>query len=89
MMKKFLIGLTAIAGLVGLSGCQIGAKSFGGSYTVNLPKGEKLVNITWKESALWYLTRPMTEQDKAETYKFKEDSTYGVMEGTVTIKESK
>ncbi|AKQ08470.1 hypothetical protein PQE66_gp155 [Bacillus phage PBC2] len=89
-MKKFLIGLTAVVGLVGLSGCgQWGAKKFGGNYEVNLPKGEKLVNATWKESNLWYLTRPMTEEDKAETYKFKEDSTFGVMEGTVTIKESK
>jgi len=89
MMKKFLIGLTAIAGLVGLSGCQWSAKNLGGDYTVNLPKGEKLVNATWKQDSLWYLTRPMTDQDKVETYKFKEDSTMGVMEGTVTIKESK
>lgn len=73
-----------------LVGCsQIGAKSFGGSYTIELQQGEKLMNVTWKDNELWYLTKTMTDSDVAETYKFKEDSTFGVLEGTVTIKESK
>lgn len=88
-MKKLLIGLTFVVGLMGLSGCQYTAKNFGGDYTIDLPKGEKLVNVTWKDSNLWYITKPMTDQDKVETYKFKEDSNFGVMEGTVTIKESR
>ncbi|UGO51021.1 signal peptide-containing lipoprotein [Bacillus phage vB_BanS_Nate] len=88
-MKKFLVGLALVVGLTGLTGCQMATRKMGGSYDVNLPKGEKLVNVTWKESSLWYMTRPMTPEDKVETYKFKEDSTFGVMEGTVTIKESR
>jgi hypothetical protein len=72
-----------------LSGCQWAAKNLGGDYTVELKEGQKLVNVTWKESELWYFTKPMTEDDVAETYTFQEDSTMGVLEGTVTIVESK
>ena len=56
---------------------------------MELPKGEKLVEVTWKDSNIWYLTRPMKEDDEPETYTFKEDSEWGVFEGTVTIVESK
>lgn len=75
--------------LVSLTGCQWGARKFGGDYTHELPKGEKLVNVTWKEDSLWYLTEPMDKDDIAETYKFQADSVFGIFEGTVTIKESK
>lgn len=69
------------------SGSQALAKKFGGTATLDLPKGEKLMNITWKDDHLWYLTRPMTKDDKAETYKFKESSNWGVLEGTIKVKE--
>lgn len=89
-MKNLLIGLIFSLLIVTMTACgQIGAKNYGGEYTINLPKGEKLVNVTWKDADIWYLTRPMTDKDVAETYKFQEDSTFNVMEGTVTIVESK
>lgn len=87
-MKKVLaIALIAIS----LASCTENSrvKNWGGEGTINLPKGQKLVTITWKETQVWYLTRPMTENDTAETYKFQEESSYGVMEGTYTIIESK
>ena len=64
-------------------------KNFGGEGTINLPKGRKLVNVTWKETQIWYLTRPMDSSDVAQTYQFHEESSYGVMEGTYNIIESK
>ena len=64
-------------------------KSFGGEGTINLPKGRKLVTVTWKESQVWYLTRPMNSADSAETYQFQEESSWGVVEGTYNIIESK
>ena len=72
-----------------LTGCNPVARKMGGDMTVQLKPGEKLVNVTWKESSLWFLTRPMRANEPAETYKFKEDSTWGVLEGTVTIVEYK
>jgi hypothetical protein len=87
-MKKVLsILLVAIT----LASCTENArvKSFGGEGTLNLPKGQKLVNVTWKETELWYLTRPMDSADVAQTYQFHEESSFGVLEGTYNITETK
>lgn len=63
------------------------ARSFGGTMDVTLPCDQKMVMVTWKESSLWYATRPMHEDESAETYTFTEKSPYGMNEGTVIIKE--
>ena len=64
-------------------------KNWGGEGNINLPKGRKLVNVTWKENQIWYLTRPMNSNDVVETYQFQEESSWGVMEGTYNIIETK
>jgi hypothetical protein len=78
-----------LALVVGCLGCteQDRAKSFGGTMTVELQPGRKLVNVTWKETDLWYLTRAMRNDEAPETYEFQESSGMGVMEGKVIIKE--
>lgn len=65
------------------------AKEYGGTAKITLPPNKKLINVTWKETNLWYLTRPMTPSDSAETYTFQEESSYGIWEGTYIIKEVK
>lgn len=89
-MKKIL-GLLVAGILVTstLTGCQSATKSFGGSMTLNLKPNQKLEEITWKDDSLWYLTRPMPDEDIAETHTFQQQSEFGVFEGTVTIIESK
>jgi len=84
--KIFVLLLVVLA-----VGCteQSRAKQFGGDANVDLPKGEKLVVVTWKDADLWYLTRPFKEGDTVETYKFQESSSWGVMEGTIVIREHK
>lgn len=57
--------------------------------TVNLPKGQKFVNATWKESELWYVTRTMRSNEVSETFTFQEKSSYGMIEGKVIFVESK
>ncbi len=64
-------------------------KNWGGEATLHLPKGQKLLNVTWKGSQLWYLTRPMTDKDVPETYYFHEESSWGMVEGTYVMVESK
>ena len=87
MSKKIVAILMAV---IILSGCHETPRSFGGSMTLELPKGQKLEEITWKDdSALWYLTRPMREDEKPETHTFKADTEWGVFEGTVTVIESR
>lgn len=90
-MKKRLaiFAVTALA-LFGCSGCgNMVAKSYGGTISIDLPVGEKLSEVTWKDNNLWYLTRPMREGEEAETWTFQEKSNYGVMEGKVILKENK
>lgn len=87
-MKKLYL---AIGVIVMLGSCTENSrvKSFGGEGTINLPKGRKLVNVTWKETQVWYLTRPMNSTDVAETYQFHEESSWGMVEGTYNIVETK
>lgn len=71
------------------------AKKVGGTATVSLPPNTKLINVSWKtdpksgKSSLYYLYRPMRDNEFPETYRYQEDSTWGVLESTVVIKESR
>ena len=87
MKKVFLVVLSGML----LTSCTENerVKSWGGEGTIKLPKGKKLVNVTWKETQIWYLTRDMDSNDVAETYEFHEESSYGVVEGTYKINETK
>ena len=81
--------ITLMLSLV-LLGCEnVIAKQYGGSQTVLLPAGQKLLNVTWKDADLWVLFRPMKEGETPEKYFFHEKSTFGVLEGTVTLVETK
>ena len=90
-MKKKILALLLSVGLMTtvFTGCQGTTKSFGGSMTIELEPNTKLELITWKDDSLWYLTRPMTENDIAETHTYQQSSEWGVFEGTVTIVETK
>lgn len=90
-MKKIIFVSLIILSIFMFSGCtdKTIAREWGGSTTLELPAGEKLIEITWKDANLWYLTRPMRDDEFPETYTFQEDSEFGIFEGTVTIVESR
>ena len=87
-MKKYLFLLFA---LVAMSSCTQNqmARTYGGKMTIELPKGEKLINATWKESNLFYLTEPMEEGYIPKSKKFRESSNFGVWESEITFVESR
>jgi len=87
MRKLFCVSALLLV-LVG-AGCTANqrARSFGGTMNLSLPPGEKLVHITWRNEDLWYATRAMRPGETAEVYHFQEDSTLGLVEGTVVITE--
>lgn len=90
-MKRRMMVTGMIVGMfLAVVGCteQERAKNLGGSTTIELPEGKKLVMVTWKESQLWILTRDMREEDLVETYNFAEKSSWGIFEGNVIIKEN-
>ena len=90
-MKKKILGILLAVGMMTtmLTGCQSTTRSLGGSMTIELEPNTKLELITWKDDSLWYLTKPMLEDDIAETHTYQQSSEWGVFEGTVTIVETK
>jgi len=89
---KNTIKLAALIAILSLTACENErAKMFGGKITVELEKDQKLVNVSWKTSdgnpSLWLLTRVRKAEEQPETYQYIEKSTFGLLEGTVTIVE--
>ena len=79
---RFFVAALVAAGLAVLSGCeQQLARSFGGTLKADIPSGTQLVAVTWKGADLWVLYF----DPRTNTCTFKENSTYGVMEGAVVI----
>lgn len=71
------------------TGCQTATRNFGGTTTLKLEPNEKLEEITWKDDSLWYLTRPMRDDEEPEVHIFKESDNLGILEGTVKVIESR
>lgn len=64
-------------------------KNWGGEMDMYLDPNRKLVEVTWKDDSIWYLTKPMTDDDIAEEYEFAESSVMGLLEGTLHVHETK
>ena len=90
-MKRVLWIIVFVVLVLGFTNCtkQQRAKRWGGSATIDLPANEKLVIVTWKDNNLWLLTKKMTPIDSAESYRFLEESSWGILEGNVIIVEHK
>jgi len=88
-MKKILIGLLLLLTVSITSSCTENniAKNYGGTMNIELKAGDKLLEATWKNDDLWILTRERRDGEAIETYKFSENSSFGVWEGTINIKE--
>lgn len=87
-MKTFIMMVVAMMFMVGCTANER-ARQWGGVGNFDLPKGQKLVTITWKGANIWYMARQMRSNEVAEVYEFCEKSTFGIVEGKVIIKESK
>jgi len=83
-MKKLLLIFLVV---MSLTGCNYATRNLGGSMTIELEPGYKLEEITWKDSDLWLLARPMRDGEGAEAHIFYENSEFGVFEGSITIVE--
>lgn len=90
-MKKIIFLFSILILTMVLSSCTENARTrhWGGSMTYDLPAGQQLMMVTWKESDLWILTKDMDENHTPQTYSLKESSSLGVWEGEIKIKEYK
>lgn len=88
-MKKFITFILVLVAVVAFSSCtdNLRTRMYGGTTTVDLDPGQKLVEVTWKEASLWYLTEPMEPGYEPKTKVFQEDSRFGVLEGKVIFVE--
>ena len=90
-MKKLLL-FSLLSLLVAVTSCsdQDIARNWGGEATIILPKGEKLIEATWKDqSDLWYLTEPMKPGYEPQVKIFRESSSYSGFDGTVKFIEQR
>lgn len=87
MKKIFILLLIAVLALVACDNYI--SRNLGGSTTIHLKPGERLVEVTWKENSIWYLTEPMDSDYIPKTKIFREDSNLGIAEGDVTFIETR
>lgn len=84
-MKKILYFLTVIFFVSIFTSCNNTiTRKYGGTTKIALPAGHTLVNVTWKDTDIWVLTKGPDGK-----FYFHEDSKWGVFEGTVEITENK
>lgn len=88
-MKKFVFIITAAILLC--IGCTkyVRTRQWGGEMTINLPAGQELMEVTWKDNDLFYLTRPMAPDYVPVTKTFQESASWGILESTVYFVEHK
>ena len=90
-LKNLSFLVVVLGACILASGCtaQQQASYAGGTAEMNIPQGEKLVSVSWKGGGhLWFLTRPMREGEKAETYTLQENSSFGIVQGKFILHES-
>lgn len=85
-MKKLVLLIIVALFVFGCTSQQR-AKKYGGTATVNLPPGTKLVEATWKGDDLWYLVRKRAANEEPQSYVFSESSSWGVLEGKIKFNE--
>ena len=89
-MKKLFLLFTAVT-LTCIS-CteQQRARRYGGNATIEVDPGYKLLEVTWKDDGdLWMFMEEMDSDYVPKTKIFKEESSFGIMEGCITFKESR
>ena len=90
-MKKIIAILALATVCLSFASCteQVRTRQLGGEMTIQLPAGQELMEVTWKDDDLFYLTRPMPEDYVPVTKTFKESSSWGVLESTVYFVETR
>ena len=87
-MKKFILLLFTVLSICSCTKQSI-TRNFGGTMYIDLPAGQELMEATWKDDNLFYLTRPMSNDYKPVMKTFKESSSWGTFECTVYFREKR
>ena len=87
-MKKILVCLAISLVLMSCTE-NARARSYGGTQTIVIDAGKKVVTASWKDGDLWILTEPMTPNDEPRTLEYIEKSNLGMMEGKIVFVEKR
>lgn len=86
--KQLIVGALSLAIILSSCSDNTRAKVYGGTKTIDLPKGQRFIDMQWKGESIWYLTRPLEPNEKPRSYRFQESSKAGIIEGTIIVNES-
>ena len=93
IIKRLLATLLLAITMMMVSGCQQTTRQFGGTSTIDLPPGKRLVPYTvqWEGTThdIWYLVEDAPADYVPKTYEFKESSNIGALQGEVVFVEHK
>ena len=92
-MKKALTTLALVTACI-LVGCIEKYAGVDRNITVEMIKGQKLVEFSWDRSTVWILSKPMTSNDVAETYRldgyrYSSSAEFKMIEYRMTVNETK
>lgn len=87
-MKKILLFVFIIFAFVSCT-AQMRVRTFGGKMEIELPKGERLMMASWKDSDLYYLIEPMDSNYTPKVKRYIEDSSFGIIESEIIFIESR
>ena len=90
-MKKITFCLLILCSIITLSSCTENQRdrTFGGTATIKVEKGKKVMMATWKGDDLFYMVEDMEENYIPHDKTLIESSNYGVIESKVVFKESR
>jgi len=85
--RRTLHGL-AIAAMILVPGCTCNqaARKWGGTQTITLEPGQRLLNCTFKDDDIWLLVKN-DPWKKPDTISFIEKSSYSILQGKVLVIE--
>ena len=67
------------------------ARQWGGESSIEIPCGQKVQGVSWKspDMTIWVLYRPMRSDESPERWVYHENSSWGMIEGTVVVQETR
>lgn len=71
--------------ITGIACDQYRARRMGGTQTIDLLPGEKLVTASWKDTELWYLTRERRDGERVERSILRQSSLFGLSGAVIFV----
>ncbi len=80
--------LAFLAMLLSASACTAQGRAYRNA-VIELPECQKLMSVQWKarRAVLWYLTRPMQEDEYPRTMTYHQSTKWHVIQGSVQLVE--